>query len=273
MKKLFKTALTSIMALILLGSSPIPAKADSGAPGEINLELGDEGATSWKISNICPGDSGTKIVTLHNAGSLDGFVIIWISNILEKDYGGDGAWLDDYVLFHISSSGRLNTNLSLPVTIHKLPQDATATGSPNYLRIDSLRAGETITLIWHWHFLAEAGNKAQGDSFSFSINYKLEGIPPPSEGYWEPPAGTTHLLTPSILPKPQPKPPKPTPPAPSEPEPVPPVPPAPSVTPTPPVEENNWPLIGGIIAGVLIVSAVCYGYFLTRRRIRKRKAR
>jgi len=183
MKKLIRVALALIVVLILFGFSPISAKANSDA---IDLKLGDEGATSWNIANIAPGDSGTKTVTLHNAGYLDGYVIIWITDIKETDFAEDGAWLDDYVLFGFSSD-RLNTNLNPPLRIDKFPKDAT--GQPNYLRINSIKAGETISLIWEWQFLYEAGNEAQGDSFSFTINYKLVGVPPPSagEGYWEEP--------------------------------------------------------------------------------------
>jgi len=187
MKKPIGFFVALILALILSGFSFVPARADSG---EIDLKLGGEGAMSWQIANINPGASGTKTVTLHNAGSLNGFVTIWITDFKETDFAGNGAWLDDYVLFDVSAD-RLTTNLSWPLKIVKFPQDAS--GNPNYLRINYLGAGETITLIWHWHFLAEAGNEAQGDGFSFTINYKLEGIPPPTQGYWEPQAGTTYF--------------------------------------------------------------------------------
>ncbi|OIN92850.1 hypothetical protein AUJ42_00025 [Candidatus Collierbacteria bacterium CG1_02_44_10] len=181
MKKLMRIALAVVIALTLLGSLPIPVRAESDP---VDLVLGGEGATSWQIANIAPGQSGAKTVTLHNAGYADGWVTIWITDIQETDYAGDGAWLDDYVVFN-ASGDRLRTNLSLPVKIRELPQNAT--GKPNYLMIELLKAGETITLIWHWNFLAEAGNKVQGDSFSFTINYRLEELPPPPVYYESPP--------------------------------------------------------------------------------------
>ncbi len=163
--------LALILGLALIGSSPVPAQAQS----PVDLELGGEGATSWNIDNIKPGDSGTKTVELHNAGSSYGAVTIWISDIEEVDYGGDGAALDDYLLFNLSCE-RLTSNITLPATIHALPQSAADT---NLIKINQLYADETITLVWEWEFpeTGEPQNDAQGDSLSFTINYLLEELP------------------------------------------------------------------------------------------------
>jgi hypothetical protein len=166
-----RLALALIIGLALIGVSPVPAQAQTS----VDLKLGGEGATSWNIANIKPGDSGTKIVELHNAGSQRGSVSIWISDIEEADYAGDGAVLDDYVQLNLSVE-RLNSNITLPVTIHELPQSAS---DPYYIKIDTLYARETLTLVWEWEF-PETGapqNDAQGDSFSFTINYLLEELP------------------------------------------------------------------------------------------------
>jgi CARDB. len=173
-KRGMRLALALIMGLALVGSLlPSPAQAQDGT---IDLVLGGEGATSWDIDKIKPGDSGTKIVELHNAGSKGGFVTIWISDIQEVDYGGDGAGLGDYLLFNLSHE-RLSTNIIFPATIYELPQNVS---DPNLIKISPLNAGETITLIWQWEFpeIGETQNEAQGDSLSFTINYMLEELPP-----------------------------------------------------------------------------------------------
>jgi len=171
-----RLALALILGLALIGSSPIPAQAQT----PIDLVLYGEGATSWNIENIKPGDSGTKTVELYNAGSRYGSVTIWISSIDEVDHGGDGAALDDYLLFNLSCE-RLSSNITLPATIHELPQGAS---DPNYLRINTLYAGTTVTLVWEWEFpeTGEPQNDAQGDSLSFSINYLLEELPSGDDG-------------------------------------------------------------------------------------------
>jgi hypothetical protein len=166
-----RLALALILGLALISASPVPAQAQS----PIDLKLGGEGAASWNIANIKPGDSGIKIVELHNAGGQRGSVTIWISDIEETDYAGDGAVLDDYVQLNLSVE-RLDSNITLPVTIHELPQSAS---DPYYIKIDTLYAHETLTLVWEWEFpeTGEPQNDAQGDSFSFTINYLLEEVP------------------------------------------------------------------------------------------------
>lgn len=168
-------ALTIVLALVV-SLLPSPAQAQDGT---IDLVLGGEGATSWNISNIKPGDSGTKTVTLHNAGYRNGFVTIWISDIEETDWDGDGTALGNYLLFTLSHE-RLKTNITLPATIYELPQNASAS---NYIKIARLNADETVTLNWQWEFreTGEAQNKSQGDSLSFTINYMLEELPPEEE--------------------------------------------------------------------------------------------
>jgi len=246
-KKLIECSLALILLLALFGSLLIPAKGDSGA---IDLRLGNEEATSWNIANIYPGQKGTETVTLYNAGYADGVVTVWITDIQETDYAGDGAWLAYYVVFELASD-RLSTNLSWPLKIYDFPQNAS--GKPNYLRIDPIGARETVTLIWHWHFLPEAGNEAQGDSFSFTINYKLERVLPP-------------VPPPEPEPEPEPPPPpEPEPPIPPEP-PVPPPPSPPPTPPVPPVEEIKLPFMPWIAGGALVIAAVIYLAIKRRRR-------
>jgi len=175
--------LAVIIGVALLGSLPMAVQAQE----PIDLELGGEGATSWSIDNIMPCDNGTKTVTLQNIGSEDGFVTIWV-NTIESDEGlnpepetnkevEDGGELDDHLLLGLSSSNGLSTNLSLPTTINNFPQSAS---DSNYIRINPLNSGDTVTLVWEWELPCETGNDAQGDTLSFTINYLLEEFPPPT---------------------------------------------------------------------------------------------
>jgi len=172
-----KLALSLVMGLALV--IPLSPMVQADEP-PVDLELGGEAATSWSIVNIKPGDSGTRAVELHNAGNKEGSVTIWISDIEEVDYGGDGAALDDYLLFNLSCNG-LRYNLTLPATIHQLPQSVP---DSNYIKLTKLYADETLTIVWEWEF-AETGepqNDAQGDSLSFTINYLLEELPSGDDG-------------------------------------------------------------------------------------------
>ena len=177
-----RIALALIVLATLLGSFSTPTLA---ADNPIDLELGGEGATSWNITDIKPGDSGTKTVSLHHAGSRTGVVTIWISDVVSaagdnpESETGDTAEpgeLDDYLLFNVSCS-RLQTSISLPTTIDNLPQSTS-----DELRVTPLNVGDTVTLDWQWELPIETNNDAQGDRLSFTINYMLEEFPPPGGG-------------------------------------------------------------------------------------------
>ncbi len=178
-RELASYALRSVLGLTLglafLGF--LPGTAQAANP--VDLVLGGEGASSWSITNIKPGDNGLKTVTLHNAGYQRGLVTIWVSNIVnsegnnpESETGNtsEPGEVGNYLLFRLSGPG-LSTNLSFPVKIGELPQSASA---PNYIKINPLNPGDTISLDWRWELPAATGNDVQGDSLSFTINYVLE---------------------------------------------------------------------------------------------------
>jgi|GEM_PF-3157790 len=169
--------LVATIGVVLVGFLPAAVQANGGNP--IDLELGGAGASSWDIANIAPGDSGTETVELHNAGSRNGFVTIWISDTVsgeglnpESETGdtSEPGELDDHLLFNLSCSG-LSTNLNLPVTIGNLPRSVS---DPNYIKIIPLNAGDTVDLEWQWQLPPQTDNDVQGDSLSFTINYLLK---------------------------------------------------------------------------------------------------
>ncbi len=185
--------LAVIIGLVLAGSLPAPVHAAD----PVDLVLGGEGATSWNIENIMPCDSGVKTITLHNAGTDEGFVTMWISDIVsseganpESETGdtSEPGELIDYLLFNLSSipSNRLSTSLSFPAYLYNFPQSASG---PGYIRIIPLNADETVTLNWEWELPCPTGNEVQGDSVSFTINYLLEEFPPPPPPPPPPPRG------------------------------------------------------------------------------------
>ena len=116
-----------VMGLALSVSLPATVQADTNP---VDLELGGEGATSWNITNIKPTDNGTKEVTLRNAGSRDGFVTVWLSDIVsneginpESETGNlaEPGELIDNLLLDLSGND-LGTSLDLPATINSFPR-------------------------------------------------------------------------------------------------------------------------------------------------------
>ena len=173
-----RTVLCGIAVLISLGSAPFPAYA---APPVVDLVLGGEGSTSWNIDNIAPSDYGIKTVTLHNAGTADGLVTIWISDIVSHeglnpesetgDITGSGE-LDANLIIDAAAEG-LKTNLSLPTVLRDMPDSAI---DSDFIEIMPLKDGTTITLDWVWVLPEGTSNEVQGDNVSFTINYLLREI-------------------------------------------------------------------------------------------------
>ena len=243
-----KVVISLIAGIGLVLTSYLPVQA--APPPPVDLILGGEGATPWSFTNIKPGDSGTKTVTLHNAGTSDGLITIWISNLVnirisgvDPKYAGLPGELADYLRLNASSRG-LEANVALPALVKNFPQ--TSSG-PSYVRVNPLRAGETLNLTWTWELPAQTGNNVQGKGTSFNLNYMLEELPPPEEPPAEneiiiPPAAPATTPTPAPAPTPAPVPapaPAPSPiPAPTpnpEPQPLPPAIPSPTPPATLPV--------------------------------------
>ena len=181
-------AIVLVMGIAYAGFSPMAVQAEEDLD-MIDLELGGEGATSWSIPAVMPCQSGTKTITLHNAGSEDGSVIIWLSNIQSSEGANpepetdisdvNGGELDDNLLLGLSASSGLSPNPRPPTQIINFPQSAAASN----IIINPLDSGDTVTLTWDWKLPCETGNEAQGDIVSFDINFYLEDflteIPPP----------------------------------------------------------------------------------------------
>lgn len=189
-----------ITGLALLGLWPGTARA---ADPVMDLEIGGAGAISWNISNIKPGDSGTKTVTLHNAGDTPGYLAIWIDAIIDSEGDnpesetGDTAEpgeLSQFLTLNISgdnvSSYTVSPDFALPVALIEFPQSV---DDPLQLSDQPLPVGDTIQIQWEWSIPPQTTNIIQGDSVSFDIHYILtqyllgsKPSPPTGGGYYWP---------------------------------------------------------------------------------------
>ena len=268
-KRSLKAAVSMAAGVALVLASYVPVQA--APPPPIDLILGGEGATAWNFANIKPGDYGTKTVSLRNAGTLDGVITIWISNLVntrisgaDPKYAGLTGELADYLRLNASSRG-LEANIALPAPVANYPR--TSTG-PYYVRVNPLRAGETINLTWRWELPVQTGNNVQGKGTSFMLNYMIEELPPappPAESEPMNPAPATPQNPPApVLPVAPPVNPTPEePPATLKPPPViPPVPAPPAIVPpiTPIVEIP--PATAPVAEGTLSILMVDSSYVL-----------
>ncbi|MFC2039080.1 hypothetical protein ACFLUG_04855, partial [Chloroflexota bacterium] len=167
--------LAAAVGLTLFGFS-LPPVVQAANP--VDLELGGAGATAWNITNIEPSDNGTSTVELRNIGTQDGFVSVWVSEIIsteglnpESETGdkSDPGELGDHLLLNLTADG-LRSNLALPVTFNEMPRSVS---SSDFIEVIPIKAGQTVNLQWQWNLPYSAGNDIQGDSLSFTLNYLL----------------------------------------------------------------------------------------------------
>ncbi len=168
--------LSIVLGLSFLGLlPPSPAHADT-VP--VDLVLGGTGATPWVIADIQPDSGGIESVELHNAGSRDGFVTIWVSDIVsseglnpasETGNIAEPGELIDHLLLDVTADS-LDTYINLPTRLSEFPQSY---ASGNSIEVIPVKSGDTVTIQWRWELPASTGNEAQGDIVSFTINYLL----------------------------------------------------------------------------------------------------
>ncbi|GEM_PF-3372277 len=178
--KLFKNKFIAILLAVmcLLGMTP---QAYVLADDPLVLVIGGEGSVPWAESDVMPGASGTKDVTVRNNGNSVGDLYIWISNIVDLEGLNPSSETGDtdepgelslYMRFGVVSP-RVETNITLPNLISAFPQSA---DGATYIKIANINPGETVALTWTWELPTTAGNDVQGDILSFDINYTLSGM-------------------------------------------------------------------------------------------------
>ncbi len=172
-----------------------PGAPLAAAEAPVRVVLGGTGAASWNISGVAPGDSGTKSVSVQNAGTGAGELRIWLSSIsgtegtplqFETPTPGDTGELGQYLRLKVAASG-LASDVTMPALLGNFPASA---GEARYIKYAAMGAGQTLNLTWTWNLPADTGNIVQGDGISFTINYTLSDISTPPAT--EPPPVTTH---------------------------------------------------------------------------------
>ena len=161
-----------IFILLLL---PVPAFAQ----GPVDLTFGETGMFPWKVTGVMPGDHGSTFIDLHNNGTENGIVYIWVDNVSTSDrYGNPGGGLANYLYFDVSHKN-LNSTVILPANIHAFP---TAPLMPDhFIIINPLNSGDTTRLNWTWEFkeTGQPQNDAQNNTLRFNLSYMLVNLSAP----------------------------------------------------------------------------------------------
>ncbi|MDD5287806.1 MAG: hypothetical protein PHY28_01670 [Dehalococcoidales bacterium] len=177
-----RAAGTFFIIAAVLAISLFPPPVVLAAPPPVDLELAGAGAMPWYITNIKPGDSGTQMLTLRNAGNASGALTIWISDIVDNQTASppvvpvnpaEPGQLSKHLLLQ-PVSNRLSTAITMPASLADYPQSADDAAK---ITVSPIAAGETIDLIWEWQLPVTVGNAVQSNSSSFTINYNLVEMP------------------------------------------------------------------------------------------------
>jgi len=160
---------------ILLFLLPVPVLAQ----GPVDLTFGETGIFPWEVTGIIPGDHGSTFIDLHNNGTENGIVYIWVNNISTSDRNGNpGGGIANYMYFNISHH-HLNSTVILPARINSFPTAPLLPGQ--FIIIDSFNAGDSIRLNWTWEFkeTGQPQNDAQNNTLRFTISYTLVNLTAP----------------------------------------------------------------------------------------------
>lgn len=149
------------------------------ALGPVDLTFGETGEFPLSITGILPGDQGSSFIDLHNNGTENGIVYIWVDKISNSDrYGNPGGGLANYMYFNVSHRN-LNSTIILPARINSFPKAPLL--PDDFIIIESFNAGDTIRLNWTWEFeeTGQPQNDAQNNTLRFTLSYTLVNLTTP----------------------------------------------------------------------------------------------
>jgi hypothetical protein len=144
------------------------------------------------LNNVMPGESGSRYVTLKNAGSIHGSLDILITSVINTGGSGgsryeDGignlgdvaeiaAWidLDEDAVFDPGLDLALNSNGSVVSSALQWNIVNNFSEKTWINAIAGMDSGSLSRFYISWRIPPEAGNEIQGDSLSFDVNFILK---------------------------------------------------------------------------------------------------
>jgi len=151
---------------------------------DLKVDGGDSNVVMFSVSDVKPGDSGSAEITLTNAGSLDGYLDITFSNVVDDDPSltepedevdddtgtGAGELADNlHILAYIdeddddeydSGDTLVYDGMAVNIAGEKLSDYSLASGASKVFRIE-------------WSVDVNVGNEIQDDEAGFDIEFEL----------------------------------------------------------------------------------------------------
>ncbi|MFB6135686.1 MAG: TasA family protein [Halobacteriaceae archaeon] len=139
------------------------------AAGTLDLEISGSGTTApVDVTNAAPGDSGSKVWELNNAGSIDGSSLT--ATVTDVTNSGD---LGQYIDIEVGTDG--DTDLGDGDETLLVDGDLTSKDGSSGTDSNGLGTSETKYLYVKWEFPDNGDqNDAQGDQVTFNIEATLE---------------------------------------------------------------------------------------------------
>jgi spore coat-associated protein N len=201
MKKIMGLTIAALLIIGIVGGGTYAYFSDtesstgntlSAATLDLKINGGDAAITTFDVSNVAPGDSGSANSTLRNAGSITGELDVATSAITNTPYAGGGEFQD--------GTGDLGANAEIAMYI-----DIDMSGGPTAgdvgLKSDGTTYDPSVALDYdvidnydtenwdavanmatavsygyrvEWRVDTSIGNAIQGDSVSFDVDFVLE---------------------------------------------------------------------------------------------------
>jgi len=173
--------------------------------GSLNLQVGDNDPVTWKLDeNVMPGDSDGENISVENTGTIDGFLHINFTNLLNKENSCTEPELLEESDCNSDNIGELAENLFITVyfdndnssdfsngdtLIYRGIVNNTTTSLLQAKLVDSeLLSGNKENFRIDWEIDGSVGNEVQSDLVQFDIPFELTQKPKTVMnglvGYW-----------------------------------------------------------------------------------------
>ncbi|MEM0095696.1 MAG: TasA family protein [Candidatus Bathyarchaeia archaeon] len=123
----------------------------------------------FTVSNVKPGDSGSKDIVLSNAGTLDGRAYIHFKNVVDdKGTTPEPEPTPD--------EGELSKNLKIKVLVGTttIVEDFLFNIKSTSYLLGTIAGGGSLTVTIEWSIPSDVGNVIMGDTVTFDIEFSLQ---------------------------------------------------------------------------------------------------
>lgn len=208
MRRLLISTIIMLLMLSAIGTGTLAVYSDTETStgnifeaASINLKVGDTDPSTWNFSHndVKPGDTGEEEVVLQNTGSIDGYLHINTSELINQDLGCNGPELAEDMTCGNPGDGEgelaSSTNVRIYLDVNNnnvfdlggdvLVYYGTGRGALqgdewNFL----LAAGSSVNVRMEWEIPALVGNVAQSDKLGFDLSFTLSQVMEDSVGDW-----------------------------------------------------------------------------------------